>query len=96
MPSISMEKTILQGDFIILDSRFYRNRQPKPGDIIVFRMPDALSIKRVIATGGSSIAGKNGDVFVNGVLLTEPYVSHTGDPSDELINFCSATIRIPG
>jgi signal peptidase I len=54
-------------------------RQPKRGDIVVFKYPEDPNrdfIKRVIAIGGDVVESKNKTVFVNGEMLTEPYVQH--------------------
>jgi signal peptidase I len=52
---------------------------PKRGDIIVFRSPgqsDKDFIKRVIALPGETVRIVDGQVFVNGRPLEEPYVRH--------------------
>ena len=52
---------------------------PQRGDIIVFRSPgqsDKDFIKRVIALPGETVRIANGQVFVNGRLIDEPYVKH--------------------
>ena len=52
---------------------------PERGDIIVFRAPgqsDKDFIKRVIALPGESVRILNGQVFVNGKPLAEPYITH--------------------
>lgn len=52
--------------------------EPKPGDVVVFRLPSDDSvdfIKRVIGLPGEIVEGTNGVVFVNGLPLDEPYVA---------------------
>ena len=52
---------------------------PQRGDIIVFRSPgqsDKDFIKRVIALPGETVRIANGQVFVNGKRIDEPYVKH--------------------
>ena len=52
---------------------------PERGDIIVFRAPgqsDKDFIKRVIGLPGESVRIVNGQVFVNGKPLDEPYIAH--------------------
>ena len=45
---------------------------------IGFQKPDSEDfIKRVIGTPGDTVEGKNGNVFVNGVKIDEPYVKGT-------------------
>ena len=54
-------------------------RDPKRGDIVVFKYPEDPKrdfIKRVIAVGGDVIESRDKNVFVNNSKLTEPYVQH--------------------
>ena len=63
----------------ILKSR-YLFGDPDMGDVIVFtypKDPNRHFIKRVIGKEGNSIHINDGEVFLNGVLLDEPYL----DPS---------------
>jgi signal peptidase I len=51
--------------------------QPKPGDVVVFRFPRDTQkdfIKRVIAGPGDTVQVKNGQIWVNGRLIDEPYL----------------------
>ncbi len=50
---------------------------PKPGDVIVFRFPRDPQkdfIKRVIAGPGDTLQVKNGQIWVNGRVIDEPYL----------------------
>ena len=54
-------------------------REPKRGDIVVFKYPEDPKrdfIKRVIAVGGDVVESKDKTVFVNTSKLIEPYVQH--------------------
>jgi signal peptidase I len=54
-------------------------REPKRGDIVVFKYPEDPKrdfIKRVIAVGGDVVESKDKSVFVNNKKLTELYVQH--------------------
>jgi len=88
IPSGSMEDTLLVGDYLLVDkTRFapssawsdailpYRSIQR--GDIIVFRYPvDPAQhfVKRVIALPGERIRLWHSRVYINGRVLSEPYV----------------------
>ncbi|MFI3175745.1 MAG: signal peptidase I [Bacillota bacterium] len=77
VPTGSMENTIMPGDRILALRTSYWFDSPEHGDIIVFRYPDdpeILYLKRVIGTGGDEILIENGEVYLNGVLLNEPYL----------------------
>ncbi|NJD56642.1 MAG: signal peptidase I [Nitrospirae bacterium] len=54
-------------------------REPKRGDIIVFKYPEDPKrdfIKRVVAVGGDVVESRDKNVFVNGEKQSEPYVQH--------------------
>ena len=76
----SMQKTLLDGDCLILVSNVFYNK-PQYGDIVVaskdsFKNGEPI-IKRVIATEGQTvdIDFANGIVYVDDVALDEPYTS---------------------
>lgn len=74
----SMNDTLLNGDFLIVSKLAYKKTEPEHGDIVVFESGiegEEYFVKRVIAVGGDTIEIKNGDTFLNGKKLDEPYVS---------------------
>jgi signal peptidase I len=76
--SISMEPNLYEGQFVVVNRLAYRWANPERGDIIVFYFPNNPAkryIKRVIGIGGDQISASNGSVFVNGILLDEPYLA---------------------
>ena len=77
--SISMEPNLYEGDFVLVNKAIYFFKKlPQRGDVVVFRYPlnpDATPyIKRVIGLPGDEVRVDGGKVFVNGVLLDEPYL----------------------
>jgi signal peptidase I len=94
IPSESMERTLLVGDFLLfnkqvyapagrLDRLFLPSRQVARGDIVVFHHPDPpLLIKRVVGIPGDRLRIAGGQVFVNGVALDEPYAAFEPAPPD--------------
>jgi len=95
VPSESMEPTIQNGDKIVADMRFCRHHRLADGDLVLFRSPETpgvIMVKRLIAKGGETILSIDGNVSINGKHLEEPYVEHTGPPSDGLMNFGPLTI----
>lgn len=89
IPSGSMEDTILEGDYILVNrfqyaptpSSFERallpTREIRRQDVVVFKKPNEPEtdyIKRVIGLPGDVVDVRNGYVRVNGELLEEPYV----------------------
>lgn len=81
IPSASMEHTLEINDRVLVNKLAYRVGDVHRGDIIVFKRPPAETdltindlIKRVIALPGDTIESKEGAVYVNGTLLSEPYL----------------------
>lgn len=73
----SMNPTLSDGQYLIISNISYLLDDPQHGDIIVFRHPDneLNLIKRVIGIPGDVVEiTQNHEVFVNGVLLDEPYI----------------------
>jgi signal peptidase I len=94
IPSTSMEKTIDQGDRIVVDAFSYHRFPPARGDVIVFVRNGTYYIKRVIAIGGDSILGTDGSISVNGQVLDEPYVQHRGDAPIWMNNFGPVKVAV--
>ena len=92
IPSGSMERTLLAGDFLFVNKAVYGAQipgttarmpgfgEPARGDVIVFAYPKDPSqnyVKRVIGRGGDTVAMESGRVWLNGRLVDEPYVQRT-------------------
>ena len=86
IPSESMERTLLVGDFLLVNKAIYGPagawgwllpyREPLRGDVVVFRFPldpDDHVVKRVIGAPGDRIHLRDGVVYRNGTPLDEPY-----------------------
>src|SRR5437763_6477260 len=107
IPSQSMEKTLLIGDHLLVNKfifggtgAWYENllpyRQLERGDIIVFKYPYADHqhfVKRVIGLPGDHLKLIDGDVFIDGKRLYEPYAVHDSSASYDPFNFSFPSIR---
>lgn len=74
----SMVPTLHDGERLLVDKLTWRFRQPRRGEIVVFKYPSDPSrkfIKRIIGIPGDTILLKEGKVYVNGKLLEESYVN---------------------
>ena len=73
----SMLPTLRDSQQYLLNRWVYHVRPPQRADVVVIRDPvdNGYSVKRIIGVAGDSIYLKNGDVYVNGKKLNEPYVS---------------------
>ncbi len=76
--STSMVPTLHPNDYVVVNRLAYILGKPHRGDIIVFKYPPDPTqipyIKRVIGLPGDQVHIINGKVYINGVLLTEPYL----------------------
>jgi signal peptidase I len=89
IPSESMERTLLVGDYVLVDkfsygggttwSRLFPYRKIHRGDIVVFHYPvrpQQHFVKRVVGLPGDRVRLINKRVFVNGAPLDEPYAQY--------------------
>jgi signal peptidase I len=78
----SMQPTLQPDQHLLIDKLTPRFDDYSRGDIIVFHPRGAEDetpfIKRVIGVAGDHIEIKDGGVYVNGVLLDEPYTAKDG------------------
>ena len=75
----SMYPTVSGQNYMIATTIDYRFHVPQRGDIVVLRDPYDASldfIKRVIALPGEHLLIRGGHVYINGRLLTEPYLNN--------------------
>ena len=81
----SMNPTLQNAQYLLINNFSYYLNEPDRGDIIVFKHPnsDLNLIKRVIGLPGDHVEVQERHVMVNGVLLTEPYIlaepTYSGD-----------------
>jgi signal peptidase I len=101
IPSASMEGTLLIGDHLLVNKFVFGGtgawyekvlpyRQLQRGDIIVFKYPFADHqhfVKRVIGLPGDRVKVVDGDVFVNGKRLNEPYAVHDATAPYDPFNY---------
>ncbi len=76
IPSGSMETTIMAGDLVVATR--YDTDDIERYDIVVFYFPDnpeEIYIKRVIGLPGETITVENGNVYADGVLLDNSFVT---------------------
>lgn len=75
--SISMEPTLYRGEFVLINKIAVFGGDFRRGDVIVFRYPpdpDVQYIKRIIGLPGDQVLITGGQVYINGNLLSEPYL----------------------
>jgi signal peptidase I len=89
IPSNSMERTVLIGDFLFVNKMLYGAevpltglrlpaiREPRHDEIVVIKSPleDLVLIKRLVALPGDTVAMVAGRLIRNGNTVSEPYVT---------------------
>lgn len=97
IPSGSMERTLLVGDFLLVNKFVYgaevplihkrlpRLRNPQRGEVIVFVYPEDPTkdfVKRLVGVPGDTLQMCEGTLFRNGLQVSERYVEHTEPDMD--------------
>jgi len=97
IPSGSMEKTLLVGDFLLVNKMVYGAeipftgkhlpaiRHPQRGDVIVFQWPlDPTKnfVKRLVGVPRDTLYMQSGELYVNGEHQNERYVTHSEPDMD--------------
>lgn len=92
IPSGSMERTLLVGDFLLVNKAIYGAevpftrvrlpaiRAPRRGDVIVFQYPlnpQQSYVKRLIGLPSDTVEMRNGALYLNGLPQREQYVFHS-------------------
>ena len=95
----SMEPTLGNGDRVLVNKLGYDIGDVDRGDLVVFERPLGVSgrqeddlIKRVIALPGEVIAFVEGDVYIDGRRLYEPYLRSSGITNGKMPSACAAIV----
>jgi signal peptidase I len=98
IPSESMYPTLHVHDRVLVNKLSYKLHGLHRGDVVVFKRPPGEPdvaikdlIKRVIGLPGDKVEFANGEVFVNGEQLIEPYL----DSQKSTIGRSSEPIVVP-
>ncbi len=97
IPTPSMQRTLMVGDFLVVDKMVYGPdipfthlrlpgfRKPERGDVIVFKFPlgpDTNFVKRVVGVPGDTLLMSDGVLYRDGKAVKEPYVTHSSPDTD--------------
>lgn len=76
----SMQPNLYQGYRVMIEKVSYRFHLPNRGEIVVVDRPgyEVSLIKRVVALPGETIEIREGQVLIDGGLITEPWVEFYG------------------
>jgi len=95
----SMVPTFNDGDFLIVNRVAYDWGEYERGDVIVFPYPgnpEEDYIKRVIGLPGDTVQIQDGEVFVNGVPINEPYIAEPPINDFSLMTVPDGTVFVMG
>jgi len=80
----SMDPNLHHGQYLVVDKISYRLpfawRTPQRGDVIVFEPPTRPEddfVKRIVALPGETVEIRQGQIYINGDLMDEPYLPRT-------------------
>jgi signal peptidase I len=82
----SMQPSLNNNQFVLVNKLAYLFHAPERGDVIVFHWPRDTTkdlIKRVIGLPGDTVVITRDTVQVNGVVLKEPYISMPANPNGQ-------------
>lgn len=81
----SMDKTLADGDKLLLSTTLYKMEKPKYKDIVVIKrddLPVKYIVKRVTGVEGDKVRIKDNQLYINDELVHENYINeemHTDD-----------------
>ena len=84
----SMQPGLHTGEYVLVNKVAYTFHAPERGDVIVFEFPQDTSenlIKRVIGLPGDKLVLTSNTVTVDGVTLSEPYISAPNNSPPETV-----------
>jgi signal peptidase I len=79
----SMQPNLYYDQRVMIEKVTYRLiHGPRRGDVVTFDLPDEETplIKRVVALPGETVEVRDGQVFIDGELLEEPWITQLGGP----------------
>ena len=75
----SMEKTLLEKDYMLVEKLTYLTGHMNRGDIIICYFPqnnEYSCVKRIIGLPGETVTIKKGIVYIDGIQINEPYLTN--------------------
>ncbi len=93
IPSGAMENTLRINDRILVNTLYYRLKEPRFQDVIIFRAPSASGsggqdfIKRCVGVPGEIIEVRNRQLYRNGKAAPESYAKWSGPPEAPIYSY---------
>lgn len=93
----SMQNTLQNHERLLVNKFWWHVSPPTYGDIVVFLPPvpgvTEDYVKRVIGTGGQTVSMRDGQVYVNGHRMPQPFLVHGGVSTMD--HFTMAPVKVP-
>jgi signal peptidase I len=86
IPTGSMEPTLLTGDLVMTDLKYFKKNELRRRDLVIIQFPQNPSmdsVKRVIALEGDKVEIRKKQVYLNDEALSEPDVIRA-DPNQDV------------
>jgi signal peptidase I len=76
MTSAAMADAVKEGNLVLISRLAARTMDPRRGDVILFQVTGEENqlLRRIVGLPGESVEVRNGDIFINGVKLDEPWL----------------------
>jgi len=95
----SMQPNFQDGEYLLVNKLAYVLNEPKRGDVVVFhypRDPERDFIKRIVGLPGDTVEVRDGQVYVNGFHVQEPYATNPTNYSAGLTVVDPGTVYVLG
>lgn len=93
----SMENTLHNQERLLVNKFWWHVSPLRYGDIVVFQPPIPGQkedfVKRVIATGGQTISMQDGNVYINGRRMPQPFLRDGGASTKD--HWTMAALKVP-
>jgi len=76
MTSAAMADAVEEGNLVLISRLAARSMDPGRGDVVLFQVPGEENqlLRRIIGLPGETVEIKNGEVFIGGTKLDEPWL----------------------
>ncbi len=99
IPNAAMSPTYNAGQLVAIDTQAYVSARPRRGQIVIVREPSTNGQEealRVIGLPGETVRLSATQTFINGVLLSEPFVLHRGTQQPMTVTLASGDYFLMG